>query len=86
VLQTILARFHFHFWTWLAVSLILVAPASIAVGSVYYLLIERPCMDPRWPQKLIARFRSGPRSGPPNDASPELNTSQLLANNGTVGV
>jgi peptidoglycan/LPS O-acetylase OafA/YrhL len=86
VLQTILARFHFHFWTWLAVSLILLAPASIAVGAVYYLLIERPCMDPRWPQKLIARFRSGPRSRPPTDASPEPDTSRLLANNGAVRV
>jgi peptidoglycan/LPS O-acetylase OafA/YrhL len=85
MLQAILARFHFHFWTWLAASLLVVAPASIAIGAVYFRLIERPCMDPRWPQKLIARFRSGPRSSPPNDASPELETSRLLANNGTVG-
>ncbi len=85
ILQAILARFHLHFWTWLAASLFVVAPASIAVGAVYFRLIERPCMDPRWPQKLIARFRSGPRSSPPNDASPELETSRLLANNGTVG-
>jgi peptidoglycan/LPS O-acetylase OafA/YrhL len=85
VLQAILAHLHLRFWTWLAVSLVVVAPASIAVGAVYFRLIERPCMDPRWPQKLIARFRSGPRSSPPNDASPELETSRLLANNGTVG-
>jgi peptidoglycan/LPS O-acetylase OafA/YrhL len=85
VLQAILARFHLHFWTWLAVSVVVVAPASIAVGAVYFLLIERPCMDPRWPQKLMAWFRSGPRSSPPNDASSELETSRLLANNDTVG-
>jgi peptidoglycan/LPS O-acetylase OafA/YrhL len=53
VVQAILARFHLHFWTWLAASLLVVAPASIAVGAVYFRLIERPCMDPRWPQKLI---------------------------------
>jgi peptidoglycan/LPS O-acetylase OafA/YrhL len=62
-----------------------VAAASIVVGAVYFRLIERPCMDPRWPQKLIARFRSGPRNSPPSDASPELETSRLLADNGTVG-
>jgi peptidoglycan/LPS O-acetylase OafA/YrhL len=85
VLQAMLVRFHLHFWTWLGVSIVVVAPASIVVGAVYFLLIERPCMDPRWPQKLMAWFRSGPRSSPPNDASPELETSRLLANNDTVG-
>jgi peptidoglycan/LPS O-acetylase OafA/YrhL len=86
ILQAVLARFHLHFWSWLAVSLTLVAPASIAVGAVYFLLIERPCMDPRWPQKLRARFRSGPGSGPPSDASPEPDSGRLVASKGTVGV
>ncbi len=84
-LQAVLTHFHLHFWTWLAVSLLVVAPASIAVGAIYFRLIERPCMDPRWPQKLVARFRSGPRSRPPKGASPELETSPLLADNGSVG-
>jgi len=85
VLQAILARFHLHFWTWLAASLVVVAPTSIAVGAVYFRLIERPCMDPRWPQNLIAQFRSGPPSRPPNGASPELETSRQLTNDGAVG-
>jgi peptidoglycan/LPS O-acetylase OafA/YrhL len=68
VVQLLLAHFHLHFLIWLAISLILVAPASIAVGAVYFRLIERPCMDPLWPQKLIAHFRSGPRSRPPTSA------------------
>lgn len=29
-----------------------------AAGTLYFVLIERPCMDPRWPRKLIALFRS----------------------------
>jgi peptidoglycan/LPS O-acetylase OafA/YrhL len=86
MLQAILARFHLHFWTWLAASLILVAPASMVVGAVYFLAIERPCMDPRWPQKLRARFRSGPRSGPPADASPEPDKCRLLSDKGAVRV
>jgi peptidoglycan/LPS O-acetylase OafA/YrhL len=68
VLQLLLARFHLHLLIWLTASLILGTLASIAVGAAYFRLIERPCMDPRWPQKLIARFRSGPRGCPPTDA------------------
>jgi peptidoglycan/LPS O-acetylase OafA/YrhL len=86
MLEALLPHSHLSRWTWLVVSLILIAPASIAVGAVYFLLIERPCMDPRWPQKLIAHFRSGPRGGPPNGASLESDTSRLVANSGAVGV
>ena len=46
VLQAILARFHLHFWTWLAVSLLVVAPASIAVGAVYFLVDRTPMHGP----------------------------------------
>jgi peptidoglycan/LPS O-acetylase OafA/YrhL len=86
VLQVLLARFHLPFLIWLAISLLLVAPASIVVGAVYFRLIERPCMDPRWPQKLIARFRSGPRSRPPTDASRVLDTSGLVVKDSSVGI
>jgi peptidoglycan/LPS O-acetylase OafA/YrhL len=71
-LQFLLVRFHLNFEVWLAISLTLVASASIAVGAIYFLLIERPCMDPRWPRKLLERLRSGPRSRPPGGPSPEL--------------
>jgi peptidoglycan/LPS O-acetylase OafA/YrhL len=29
----------------------------LAVGTLYFVLVERPCMDPNLPQKLAARFR-----------------------------
>jgi len=29
-----------------------------AAGTLYFVLIERPCMDPRWPRKLVALLRS----------------------------
>lgn len=57
VLQLLLVRFHWPFPLWLAVSLLLGLPTSIAVGAAYFLLIEKSCMDPQWPQKLRARFR-----------------------------
>jgi peptidoglycan/LPS O-acetylase OafA/YrhL len=62
VVQLLLVRLHFGFLFWLVLSLVVVAPISVAVGAVYFLLIERPCMDPHWPNKLIALLRSGRRS------------------------
>lgn len=59
VIQLLLVRLHLGFLFWLALSLLVVAPLSVAVGAVYFLLIERPCMDPCWPNKLIAIVRSG---------------------------
>ena len=39
----------------LLVQMLLVLPAVLVVSSVYFLLIERPCMDRNWPQKLRNR-------------------------------
>jgi len=33
--------------------------AALCVGTVFFVLIERPCMDPAWPSKLRARFARG---------------------------
>lgn len=32
-------------------------PVVVGVGIVYYILIERPCMNPNWPGRLIGLFR-----------------------------
>lgn len=45
-----------------AVSFAIMIPAALAVGLAFYVLIERPCMDPRWPQKLWNGIRG--RSAP----------------------
>lgn len=63
-LQILLAHFRLDVVVWLAVSLLVVMPASIAVGAIYFVAIEKPCMDPRWPQKLIQRMRKGPETSP----------------------
>jgi peptidoglycan/LPS O-acetylase OafA/YrhL len=47
-------------WEAVAIALGVMAPATIVAGFVYYLLIERPCMDPKWPQKLFARLKMAP--------------------------
>jgi len=39
------------------IAALVLVPASIAVGLIYYAWIERPCMEPDWPARLWARLR-----------------------------
>jgi peptidoglycan/LPS O-acetylase OafA/YrhL len=64
LMQRLFAPLHLGLYTELVISLTLIAPVSIALASLYFLLVERPCMDPRWPAKLMARLRTG-RTRPP---------------------
>jgi peptidoglycan/LPS O-acetylase OafA/YrhL len=41
----------------LILSEILILPVLIFVGTVFFVLLERPCMDKQWPQKLKAFLR-----------------------------
>jgi len=41
-------------------SEILILPVLIVVGAVFFVLLERPCMDKQWPQKLMAFLRRKP--------------------------
>jgi hypothetical protein len=86
VLQLLMARFHLHFLIWLAISLILVGPRVNRCRRGLLSVDRATLMDPRWPQKLIARFCSGPRSRPSTDAPLDLDTSGVLAKDGGVGV
>jgi len=43
--------------TMLLQQVVLLLPLVLLVGAVYFVLIERPCMDPEWPQKLWRRLR-----------------------------
>lgn len=45
------------FYSRTIIAEILIIPLLIAVGAVYYLLIERPCMDKDWPRKLTGWTR-----------------------------
>jgi peptidoglycan/LPS O-acetylase OafA/YrhL len=42
-----------QFLVYLAASL----PVVLVVGAAYFLLIEKPCMDPQWPGKLTAKLK-----------------------------
>ena len=38
----------------LAIGLLFFLPALFIISSVFFLLVEKPCMDPAWPKKLKA--------------------------------
>jgi len=42
---------------WAGSAVVLVA-ATLAAGVTFFALVERPCMEPHWPSKLIARLRT----------------------------
>lgn len=55
----------------LVVGLILFLPALFVVSSVFFVLIEKPCMDPQWPRKLrdwwLSAFRTSVPDQKPTD-------------------
>jgi peptidoglycan/LPS O-acetylase OafA/YrhL len=46
------------FYQHLLVGMVVITPVLVACGSIFFLLIERPCMDKNWPKKLVAWFRT----------------------------
>lgn len=39
------------------VQILIAVPIVLLVSTVFYVLIERPCMDKDWPKKLVQRFK-----------------------------
>jgi peptidoglycan/LPS O-acetylase OafA/YrhL len=39
------------------VSLLVLVPLAVVVGAVFFVLIERPCMDPHWLDRATVRIR-----------------------------
>jgi peptidoglycan/LPS O-acetylase OafA/YrhL len=35
----------------------LLIPPVLLFSTLYYMSVERPCMDPRWPQKLVQKWK-----------------------------
>ena len=40
-----------------ALQALVMGPLVVAVSAVFFVLVERPCMDKAWPQRLAAWFR-----------------------------
>jgi peptidoglycan/LPS O-acetylase OafA/YrhL len=46
-----------HFVATYLIQAVLLLPLVAAVSTLYYAWIERPCMDPKWPNRLAAHLR-----------------------------
>lgn len=42
----------------------LLIPAGLALGGIFFVLVERPCMDPMWFERVLGRVRVAVRSRP----------------------
>jgi peptidoglycan/LPS O-acetylase OafA/YrhL len=48
-------------WLHLLVQTAIIVPPVLLICGIYFALIERPCMERDWPQKLWAWMRGKPR-------------------------
>jgi peptidoglycan/LPS O-acetylase OafA/YrhL len=44
-------------WMHLLIQTAIIAPPVLLICGVYFALVERPCMERDWPQRLVARLR-----------------------------
>jgi peptidoglycan/LPS O-acetylase OafA/YrhL len=61
-----------NFWLYYGLQTILIVPIVLILCGTFFLLIERPCMDRQWPQKLwrsIQRLRSSAGQMLPTESS-----------------
>ena len=60
ICYAVIAKCHFAstYNGWYVSGLLFALPMTLLTGTAYYVLVERPCMDREWPQKLMANFKS----------------------------
>ena len=61
------------------VQAVLLLMAMIGVASVFYILVERPCMDRSWPGKLLGLLRLRSTAAPSRRVAPATATSRDTA-------
>jgi peptidoglycan/LPS O-acetylase OafA/YrhL len=49
-------HFGHNFWTYYLLQAVLVLPVVLILCGVFFLMVERPCMDRDWPRKLWNRL------------------------------
>ena len=59
------------FWVNAALQYAIAAPVILGVSGVFYLALEKPCMNPNWPKQLAAWFRQLARGGVEKDVAGE---------------
>ena len=51
----------------LILAFVVLVPVALLVGATFFVLVERPCMDPAWPERLARRLRATRRSAAIDD-------------------
>jgi peptidoglycan/LPS O-acetylase OafA/YrhL len=52
----------------LALACAVVIPAGLVAGTIFFVLVERPCMDPAWPERARNRLHGTVRPVAQSDA------------------
>jgi peptidoglycan/LPS O-acetylase OafA/YrhL len=47
-----------NFWVFFAMQCCLILPVVMLVCGTFFLIIERPCMDEKWPSRLWSQFET----------------------------
>lgn len=50
----------------LVAACVVLTPLALAVSALFFVLVERPCMDPAWPERVRARFVRMSRTSQPD--------------------
>ena len=67
-----------NFWVYLTLQTLLITPWILLFCGTFFLLIERPCMDREWPQKLWRAFQARVVGrGAPSEVPISLETSEI---------
>jgi peptidoglycan/LPS O-acetylase OafA/YrhL len=63
------------------VSLLVLVPLAVVVGAVFFVLVERPCMDPHWLDRAIGRIRAAgaPRPRPDDGLTVVISDSGVVS-------
>ena len=46
----------YPFWARLMIQFVLISPFVLGISALYFRWVERPCMRPDWPQRVLAAF------------------------------
>ncbi|HUM06695.1 MAG TPA: acyltransferase [Terriglobales bacterium] len=75
-----------NFWAYFGLQTMLIAPAVLLLCGGFFLLIERPCMDRYWPQKLWRKVREFVQPGRFQTVSPAVATGAAVGGPALIAV
>jgi hypothetical protein len=67
-----------NFYLFYGVQLLVIGSCIVLLSAIFFVLIERPCMERDWPQRLLDRLRGNRGNQDPGVSEPE-DSKQLAA-------